>query len=174
MTTLRRAVVAVLAAVLAIACLGTSSPSDAMVRTTRSTIERYRDSRAALAAGYTPQPTLSDIVHYVDPTLLDSDQVVPTHPAGLVYQRTSTGDRLLGAFFLKHQVPAGGGPRSGWHAHTECVGAATVTVPASGATCPPHTRTLTAPAMLHIWLPEVSPTPFAAALPRNSYVCILG
>lgn len=82
------------------------------VASVRAAIAKYRDSAAAVAAGYVPVSGCETSssggmgIHYLNPALIDPSQPVdPTKPTVLLYAPDGAGGlRLLGAEFLQPDV----------------------------------------------------------------------
>jgi hypothetical protein len=77
----------------------------ALVSRARADSAGYDEISAATAAGYRPATALSlrslrsGVRYEVDPADVNG-RVDPSHPGGLMYRRTATGDQLVGVLFL--------------------------------------------------------------------------
>ncbi len=143
---------------------------------TRSSIARYRDPAAAMAAGFEPGPASNadPLLHF---TNKGNAQVIldPNRPQALVYARTPHGLRLLGAMFQMPKTgqwgPDPGGPLTQWHQH-ECICFSPFGFEFSFATpfwtCPVGSTNITTPPMLHVWIIDNGKNgPFSADLDKT-------
>src|SRR2546421_298073 len=69
---------------------------------TKAAAEKYRDLRAAIAAGYQPmEPPDLEIAHYVNRAYFtDGDILKPEHIQSLIYYNSPKGPVLIGAMFI--------------------------------------------------------------------------
>jgi hypothetical protein len=143
---------------------------------TKSSLARYQDPSAAIAAGYKPGP-----VSNADPLLHFQNQanahaiLDPTRPQALVYVRTPAGLRLIGAMYQMPRAgqwgPDPGGPLTQWHQH-EGICFSPFGIEFSFETpfwtCPVGSTTITTPPMLHVWIIDNGKNgPFAADLDKT-------
>ena len=144
---------------------------------TKAAVDRYRDLRAAIAAGYTPmEPTDLEIVHYVNRAYLTVEDILqPQHVQSLIYYNTPKGPVLIGAMYIMPSWgtpgPGIGGALTPWHHHDGlCVDKTGMVVAGAGSaffdrsswsrSCPPGTTKWDTPDMLHVWLIDNPNGPF--------------
>jgi len=141
-------------------------------------VARYRDLRAAVAAGYQPmEPPDLEIAHYVNRAYLtDADILKPQHIQSLIYYNSPKGPVLIGAMYIMPRWgmpgPEIGGALTTWHHHDGlCVDKQTNQVVAAqgnaffdqqswSRSCPPGTTKWDTPDMLHVWLIDNPNGPF--------------
>jgi len=143
---------------------------------TKTSLTRYQDPAAAIAAGYKARP-----VSNADPLLHFQNQanahaiLDPNRPQALVYARTATGLRLVGAMYQMPAVgqwgPDPGGPLTQWHQH-EGICFSPLGIEFSFETpfwtCPVGSTSITTPPMLHVWIIDNGKNgPFAADLDKT-------
>jgi hypothetical protein len=143
---------------------------------TKASLARYQDPAAAIAAGYKPGAASG-----VDPLLHFQNQanahaiLDPQRPQALVYARTPTGLRLIGAMFQMPRLgqwgPDPGGPLTQWHQH-EGICFSPFGIEFSFETpfwtCPVGSTSITTPPMLHVWVIDNGKNgPFAADLDKT-------
>ena len=162
-----------------VAAVVTPEQADAAVHLlaqTRSSIARYQDPAAAMAAGFEPGP-----VSNADPLLHFTNKananvfLDPDRPQALVYGRTPHGLRLLGAMFQMPKIgqwgPDPGGSLTQWHQH-EGICFSPFGFEFSFATpfwtCPVGSTNITTPPMLHVWIIDNGKNgPFSADLDKT-------
>jgi hypothetical protein len=143
---------------------------------TKASLARYQDPAAAIAAGYKPGAASG-----VDPLLHFQNQanahaiLDPQRPQALVYARTATGLRLIGAMFQMPGIgqwgPDPGGPLTQWHQH-EGICFSPFGIEFSFETpfwtCPVGSTSITTAPMLHVWIIDNGKNgPFAADLDKT-------
>jgi hypothetical protein len=145
---------------------------------TKAAVARYRDERAALAAGYQPmEPIDGEVVHFVKRDYLtEADVLKPAHVQSLIYYNRPGGPVLIGAMYIMPRIgmpgPEIGGALTSWHHHEElCFDNKTNMVvafagnplfdrPGWSRSCPPGTNKQETPEMLHVWLVNNPGGPF--------------
>src|SRR5262245_21256404 len=158
-------------------------PATKLMVDTRTSVARYAQLKAAIAAGYIPmEPTNIDIVHYVNRSyMVDADVLNPQHVQSLIYYNGKQGPVLIGAMYIMPKRgepgPEVGGPLTVWHQHSNiCFDNASGMAVAfthnsdafdtndkSGA-CPRGSTNKTTPLMLHVWLIDNPDGPFASTM----------
>jgi hypothetical protein len=166
---------ALLQPVSAVATPEQRAAADRLLADTKASLVRYQDPTAAIAAGYKPGPVSSadPLLHFQNAanarTILD-----PLRPQALVYARTATGLRLIGAMYQMPRVgqwgPDPGGPLTQWHQH-EGICFSPFGIEFSFETpfwtCPVGSTSITTPPMLHVWIIDNGKNgPFAADLDK--------
>ena len=166
---------ALLQPVSAVATPEQRAAADRLLAETKASLVRYQDPNAAIAAGYKPVPVSSadPLLHFQNAanarTILD-----PLRPQALVYARTATGLRLIGAMYQMPRVgqwgPDPGGPLTQWHQH-EGICFSPFGIEFSFETpfwtCPVGSTSITTPPMLHVWVIDNGKNgPFAADLDK--------
>ena len=143
---------------------------------TKASLTRYQDPAAAIAAGYKPGP-----VSNADPLLHFQNQanahaiLDPDRPQALVYARTATGLRLVGAMYQMPAVgqwgPDPGGALTQWHQHEGICFSPfgfEFSFETPFWTCPVGSTSITTPPMLHVWIIDNGKNgPFAADLDKT-------
>lgn len=143
---------------------------------TKASLARYQDPALAIAAGYKAGPNLAadPLVHFENKAntkvILD-----PMHPQALVYARTSTGLRLIGAMYQMPAIgqwgPDPGGPLTQWHEHEGICFSPfgfELSFETPFWTCPVGSTSITTPPMLHVWVIDNGKNgPFAADLDKS-------
>ena len=145
---------------------------------TRAAAQKYRDLRAAIAAGYQPmEPPGLSIDHYVNRAYFtDADILNPQHIQSLIYYNSPKGPVLIGAMYIMPRWgmpgPEIGGALTNWHHHDDlCYDKKTNMVvafaglslddrPGWSRSCPPGTSKQDTPDMLHVWLIDNPNGPF--------------
>jgi len=145
---------------------------------TRAAAQKYRDLRAAVAAGYQPmEPPGLSIDHYVNRAYFtDADILNPQHIQSLIYYNSPKGPVLIGAMYIMPRWgmpgPEIGGALTNWHHHDDlCYDKKTNMVvafaglslddrPGWSRSCPPGTSKQDTPDMLHVWLIDNPNGPF--------------
>jgi len=167
---------AVLQPVGAVATPEQRAAADRLLADTKASLTRYQDPAAAVAAGYKPGP-VSD----ADPLLHFQNQanahaiLDPDRPQALVYARTATGLRLVGAMYQMPQVgqwgPDPGGPLTQWHQHEGICFSPfgfEFSFETPFWTCPVGSTSITTAPMLHVWIIDNGKNgPFAADLDKT-------
>ena len=124
-----------------------------LLTATTESLDRFSDEAAARAAGFVPGPGTRKVIHYRNRVnRRDGRALDPAHPEGLVFLRTGSGYRLLGAVFTVaagESAPTPGGGIFRWHTHDPNCGSFLVAPRA----CESSFR------MLHVWTasPVVDP-----------------
>jgi hypothetical protein len=147
--------------------------AEQLITQTTSSLARYRDIRAALAAGY-GTPDISGDLEYVFASTGGFADLDPQHPSALVYAVHVAGKApiLLGAMYIAPpsmgmlQI---GGPLTHWderdltclHGRVSLAGFG---VPFYGQKCSPRTWTSTrwTVQILHVWIEPFTGGPFSA------------
>jgi hypothetical protein len=166
---------ALLQPVNAVATPEQRAAADQLLADTKASLVRYQDPAAAIAAGYKPGPVSNadPLLHFQNSAnahaILD-----PSRPQALVYARTPTGLRLIGAMYQMPKVgqwgPDPGGPLTQWHQH-EGICFSPFGIEFSFETpfwtCPVGSTSITTPPMLHVWIIDNGKNgPFAADLDK--------
>ena len=166
---------AVLQPVSAVATPEQRAAADRLLADTKASLRRYQDPAAAVAAGYKPGP-VSD----ADPLLHFQNQanahaiLDPSRPQALVYARTPTGLRLIGAMYQMPRIgepgPDPGGPLTQWHQHEGICFSPfgfEFSFETPFWTCPIGSTSITTAPMLHVWIIDNGKNgPFAADLDK--------
>jgi hypothetical protein len=167
---------ALLQPVSAVATPAQRAAADRLLADTKASLTRYQDPAVAIAAGYKPGPASG-----VDPLLHFQNQanvhaiLDPQRPQALVYARTATGLRLIGAMYQMPRVgqwgPDPGGPLTQWHQH-EGICFSPFGIEFSFETpfwtCPVSSTSITTAPMLHVWIIDNGKNgPFAADLDKT-------
>jgi len=145
---------------------------------TMAAVVKYRDLRAAVAAGYQPmEPPDLEIVHYVNRAYsTDADILKPQHVQSLIYYNSPKGPVLIGAMYIMPRWgmpgPEIGGALTSWHHHDDLcfdkktsmvvafAGLSIVDRPGWSRSCPPGTSKQDTPDMLHVWVIDNPNGPF--------------
>lgn len=149
-----------------------------LIAQTRAAVEKYRDQRLAVAAGYKPmEPPGVEILHFVNSAYLtDADVLKPEHVQSLIYYNGPRGPVLIGAMYIMPRIgspgPEIGGPLTSWHHHDDiCFDKQTNVAVAfvgdsffdradKSRSCPPGSSKKLTPEMLHVWLVDNPRGPF--------------
>jgi hypothetical protein len=167
---------ALLQPVSAVATPEQRAAADRLLADTKASLIRFQDPAAAVAAGYKPGP-VSD----ADPLLHFQNQanahaiLDPSRPQALVYARTTSGLRLVGAMYQMPQVgqwgPDPGGRLTQWHQHEGICFSPfgfEFSFETPFWTCPVGSTSITTPPMLHVWIIDNGKNgPFAADLDKT-------
>jgi hypothetical protein len=143
---------------------------------TKASLARYQDPAVAIAAGYKAGPNLAadPLLHFENKAnakvILD-----PMHPQALVYARTSSGLRLIGAMYQMPAIgqwgPDPGGPLTQWHEHEGICFSPfgfELSFETPFWTCPVGSTSITTAPMLHVWIIDNGKSgPFAADLDKS-------
>src|SRR5207244_1292622 len=159
---------------------------------TKAAAEKYRDLRAAIAAGYQPmEPPDLEIAHYVNRAYFtDGDILKPEHIQSLIYYNSPKGPVLIGAMFIMPRLgmpgPEIGGVLTSWHHHDDlCFDRKTNMVVAfvgdsvfdnpgkSSRSCPLGSSRQETPEMLHVWLIDNPAGPFDSDMAPGDIQAIL-
>jgi hypothetical protein len=143
---------------------------------TRTSIARYQDPAAAIAAGFKPGPVSSaePLRHFENPA--NANAVLdPSHPQALVYAQTKHGLQLIGAMYQMKRAgqwgPDPGGPLTQWHQHEGICFSPfgfEFSFETPFWTCPVGSTGITTPPMLHVWIIDNGKEgPFAADLDKT-------
>jgi hypothetical protein len=98
--------------------------ADQLVRTARQAAATYADPAAAAAAGYRASARslagrrVGSVRYLIDPSPIHG-RVDPSHPDGLMYERTTDGEQLVGVLFLgvaSQHLADPAGPLTPWYA----------------------------------------------------------
>ena len=143
---------------------------------TRTSIARYQDPAAAIAAGFKPGPVSSaDPLRHFQNSANANAILDPNRPQALVYAQTPHGLQLIGAMFQMPRAgqwgPDPGGPLTQWHQH-EGICFSPFGIEFSFETpfwtCPVGSTSITTPPMLHVWIIDNGRNgPFAADLDKT-------
>jgi hypothetical protein len=143
---------------------------------TRTSIARYQDPAAAIAAGFKPGPVSSaDPLRHFQNAANANAILDPNRPQALVYAQTPHGLQLIGAMFQMPRAgqwgPDPGGPLTQWHQH-EGICFSPFGIEFSFETpfwtCPVGSTSITTPPMLHVWIIDNGINgPFAADLDKT-------
>ncbi len=164
---------ALLQPVAAVATPEQQAAAARLLADTRTSIARYQDPAAAIAAGFKPGPVSNadTLVHFENQAnahvVLD-----PNRPQALVYARTAHGLRLIGAMYQMSRAgqwgPDPGGPLTQWHQHEGICFSPfgfEFSFETPFWTCPVGSTSITTPPMLHVWIIDNGKSgPFAADL----------
>jgi len=166
---------AVLQPVNAVATPEQGAAAARLLADTKVSLTRYGDPAVAIAAGYEPGP-VSDadpLLHFQNPAnahaILD-----PNRPQALVYARTPSGLRLVGAMYqmpkVGHWGPDPGGPLTQWHQHEGICFSPfgfEFSFETPFWTCSVGSTSVTTAPMLHVWIIDNGKSgPFAAELDK--------
>ncbi len=150
-----------------------------LVDQTVAAAQKYTSLAAAKAAGYVPvTPSGARIVHYINPTLYASGQVLdPQAIPSLVYVNTAHGAVLSAAMYLASRgtkPPQPGGCLTQWHIHTDlCFSTGRVVGTDNDGSCTAGVNRVTQP-MMHVWLTPVSGGPLTPdPSPRSEVLAAL-
>ena len=143
---------------------------------TRTSIARYQDPAAAIAAGFKPGPVSSaDPLRHFQNSANANAILDPNRPQALVYAQTPHGLQLIGAMFQMPRAgqwgPDPGGPLTQWHQHEGiCLSPFGIEFSFETPfwTCPVGSTSITTPPMLHVWIIDNGKNgPFAADLDKT-------
>jgi hypothetical protein len=145
--------------------------ADTLYREVATSLRRYADPAAAVAAGYRAKGVTGASFHADNPAFGDDGRVLdPARPEALVYARRDDGGVvLLGAMFemqgLRAPGPAVGGPLTAWHAHEQvCLGLlppALAGLTSPFGVCPAGSVTVALTnEMIHVWTVPGAPQRF--------------
>jgi len=141
---------------------------------TRTSLARYTDIRAALAAGYRPTLARTGLsVHLEDKAAERDGRVLdPDRPELLMYAIADGRATLLSAVYTLPRAgqpgPTPGGPLTRWHAHNGCLSLLPPgfsVVDAYGG-CPALSVQVTLPVMMHVWVVDNPGGPYADQVPE--------
>src|SRR6266851_1446854 len=147
-----------------------------LLNDTRTSIARYQDPAAAIAAGYEPGPASSaePLRHFENKA--NADAILdPNRPQALVYAQTKHGLQLIGAMYQMKRAsqwgPDPGGPLTQWHQHEGICFSPfgfEFSFETPFWTCPVGSTSITTPPMLHVWIIDNGKHgPFAADLDKT-------
>jgi hypothetical protein len=152
--------------------------ADRLYEQTKAAVDRYRDLRVAIAAGYQPmEPPDLEIAHYVNRAYFtEQDILQPQHVQSLIYFNTPKGPVLIGAMYIMPRWgmpgPEIGGALTSWHHHDNLcydkktnmvvafAGSPFLDRPGWSRSCPAGTSKQDTPDMLHVWLIDNPNGPF--------------
>jgi len=166
---------AVLQPVNAVATPEQRAAAARLLADTKASLTRYGDPAVAIAAGYKPGPVSAadPLLHFQNPAnahaILD-----PNRPQALVYARTPSGLRLVGAMYQMPKVgqrgPDPGGPLTQWHQHEGICFSPfgfEFSFETPFWTCSVGSTSVTTAPMLHVWIVDNGKNgPFAAELDK--------
>jgi hypothetical protein len=143
---------------------------------TRTSIARYQDPAAAIAAGFKPGPASSaEPLRHFENSANANAILDPNHPQALVYAQTKHGLQLIGAMYQMKRAgqwgPDPGGPLTQWHQHEGICFSPfgfEFSFETPFWTCPVGSTSITTPPMLHVWIVDNGKLgPFAADLDKT-------
>ena len=169
--------------------LATSEQRAAAVRlleATRRATRKWRDPRAAAAAGFrmtlAPRLAVDHSVHWFHSEnhrfLQDDRYVDPEHVETLIYANAPGRSLvLIGVMFALRRGmhgPSLGGPITRWHTHWVCArGKHRGLAPRPDGSCPPGTKGRQGSEMLHIWFTRDLRSAYAVHAPEPE-LCVAG
>ena len=151
-----------------------------LIDDTKAVIEKYKDQRVAIKAGYLPMEAEGlDIMHYVNQAYFtDADVLRPDHVQSVIYYNSAHGPVLIGAMYIMPRLgmpgPQIGGSLTVWHHHDNlCFDRTTGVIVAfthdassvssdKSGTCPRGSSNRSTPEMLHVWIIDNPGGPFDA------------
>ena len=146
-----------------------------LLQDTATSITRYRDPTAAIAAGFEPGPVSSaEPLRHFENKANANAILDPNRPQALVYAQTKHGLQLIGAMYQMPRAgqwgPDPGGPLTQWHQHEGICFSPfgfEFSFETPFWTCPVGSTSVTTPPMLHVWIIDNGKLgPFAADLDK--------